>query len=134
MLSEGTVAHATLKLPFDPSTPGEARASLERFLSERTVDADLVDHALIVVSELVANALQHGSPDARGRMRIDVSLDERRLLVSVWDAGEATALIVSDPAPDATDGRGLLIIDRVSKRWSVDRRDGTRVSVELSIA
>jgi hypothetical protein len=38
------------------------------------------------------------------------------LLVEVWDNSDWLP-VQQDPVPDATSGRGLLLVDEVSKEW-----------------
>jgi serine/threonine-protein kinase RsbW len=125
---------AAVRFRFVASTPTEARAELESFLSGHGCESEFVDHALICVSELIANAVQHGSPDDEGHMHVEWGLDEGRLIVSVRDAGEGTAIAAGLASVDDTSGRGLQIIDRLAATWRVDRTNGTCVSVELLIA
>jgi len=66
-----------------------------------------------VVSELVANAVEHGV----GQVTLTLWLDEGRLRGEVADAGTGTPAspMPSQAAPDR--GRGLMIVDALSERW-----------------
>lgn len=85
--------------------------------------ADLTDDelgdCLLVVTELVANAYDHGR-DPR-RVRLDRSLDPCSVRVEVDDAGDGEMVLGrSRVAPHR--GRGLVIVDNLSRAWGVVRR------------
>ena len=68
------------------------------------------DDALLVVSELATNALQHGLGDVVVRAEID---DDRAIQLSVTDSGdELPALQPVDP--DRVGGLGLRIVDQLA--------------------
>ena len=52
----------TIRLPFALSTAGIARTKLAGFLTVQRVDPVVMDDALIVLGEMLANALCHGVP------------------------------------------------------------------------
>jgi hypothetical protein len=70
------------------------------------------DEAILVVSELAANALSH----ARSAFTVALQRDGGAVVVEVSDASPAPPAITMPP-PDAADGRGLLIVDRVARAW-----------------
>lgn len=89
---------------------------------------DLVETAVLLVSEIVTNALLHaGTP-------IDVSatVDGRGLRVEVGD-GSLHLPTRRRYAPTAGTGRGMLMLERMVDDWGVSRRrDGKTVWFELS--
>jgi anti-sigma regulatory factor (Ser/Thr protein kinase) len=90
--------------------------------------ADLVDDVSTLVSELVSNAVLH----ARTQMLLTVKAAGAGLRVEVADA---SGLMPRFAGADlrAISGRGLLLIDRLSSRWGVDRlpHGGKVVWVEI---
>ena len=128
-------AHDVLRFPFARSTPGIARTKLAGFLTVNHVASSRIDDALIVLSEMVANAVAHGRPAADGTMEIAWTIDvDRQLLeISVHDGGEGASLEPIDFDEDSLSGRGLSIINRVADRWWVDMSAGTRVGAELAL-
>ncbi|WP_375001370.1 ATP-binding protein [Aeromicrobium sp. CTD01-1L150] len=137
--SSGGAASTTrdrVRLPFHASTPSIARTKLAAFLTIHRADASVIDDALIVVSEMIANAVSHGEPDTEDTIEICWSLDRSRglLELSVHDAGESAALEPIDFDEDSLSGRGLSIISRVADRWWVDVSHGTTVNAELALA
>ncbi len=123
-----------LRLPFEPSTPSIARTKLAGFLTINRVPSALIDSALIVLSEMLANAVSHGDPGDDGLIEMRWAIKGGLLELSVRDAGEGAALKPVDFDADSLSGRGLSIISRIADRWWVDISDGTWVNAELSVA
>ena len=104
-------------------------------LVRREIQAMLIGHQrlddlLLVVSELVTNALLHGSesPGALVGVRI-VRLPFGNLYVRVIDQGRRGSVRppVSRPGADEDAGLGSLIVDRLVRRcWSRRTRTGGR--------
>lgn len=128
------LTHDTICLPFVMSTPGIARTRLAAFLTVHRASSAEIDDALIVISEMIANAVSHGAPDADGSMEISWSLNGDLLELSVQDSGQGGSLKPVDFDEDSLSGRGLSIINRVADRWWVDMTAGTRVNAELNLA
>lgn len=123
-----------IRLPFESSTPGIARTKLAAFLTINRIDLDIIDNALIVLSEMIANAVSHGTPDTDGTMEVAWSIADGHLALSVRDAGRGTDLVPRPFDEDSLGGRGLSIISRVAESWSVDLSEGTCVRAELTLA
>jgi len=72
------------------------------------------DHwaAELLVSELVANAIEHAGSEAD--VTVSVSLGPVR--VSVTDGGAGEVVVVHGPA-DAERGRGMQLVDALAARW-----------------
>ena len=90
-----------------------AREFVRRHLAEHELSY-LADEVQLVVSELVTNALMH----ARTPFRVALRAVDRSVMVEVRDGSP------SDPSPgDArhldTGGRGLAIVDQLSRDWGV---------------
>jgi anti-sigma regulatory factor (Ser/Thr protein kinase) len=109
----GTVALAAL-----PTSPFRARRYTRSFLDSCPgISADVTGTAELIVSELVTNAVRSGGgPDAS---LIVLSLWNFRevLLIEVYDA-DRTPPILSSAADHAENGRGLMLVDALSKEWS----------------
>ncbi|WP_440100819.1 ATP-binding protein [Streptosporangium sp. H16] len=85
--------------------------------------------ALLLVSELVTNALRH----AWGPIRLAVSYQEGMLRCEVDDANPALPY-VRDAHGDDEGGRGLYLLDLLSDRWGSERTSLGKVSwFELSV-
>ncbi|MBC7632182.1 ATP-binding protein [Aeromicrobium sp.] len=124
-------AHDTICLPFVSSTPSVARTRLAAFLTVHRASDVVLDNALIVISEMIANAVSHGVPTPDGTIEISWSLNGTLLELSVYDAGVGGSLTPVEFDEDSLSGRGLSIINRVADRWWVDMSTGTRVNAEL---
>jgi len=126
--------HDTIRLPFVASTPGVARTRLAAFLTVNRASAEVIDNALIVISEMIANAVCHGVPTSDGTIEISWAINGTLLELSVYDAGKGGSLKPIDFDEDSLSGRGLSIINRVADRWWVDMSTGTRVNAELGLS
>jgi serine/threonine-protein kinase RsbW len=129
----GVMPHETVRLPFAPSTPGIARTRLAAFLTRQHASNTVIDDALIVISEMIANAVSHGVPGLDGTIEISWSINGTLLELSVLDGGIGGHLKPIDFDEDSLSGRGLSIISRVADRWWVDMSAGTRVNAELAL-
>ncbi|MFJ8588871.1 SpoIIE family protein phosphatase [Streptomyces sp. NPDC093595] len=90
-----------------------------------------VDMALLVVSELVTNAIAH----TRGEVRLDLTLAGDRLRVAVNDASPRAPVKSASVDWEATGGRGLLLVEALSTSWgSVPLSGGKQVWSELALS
>jgi anti-sigma regulatory factor (Ser/Thr protein kinase) len=113
-----------------PASPASARAA-RSFLRDALpgeAEADLTDVILLLVTELVTNAVIH----ARTSVHIQVALRGEVVRVDVQD--EAPEPPVRQPAsPEALNGRGLLLLDKLADRWGFEPRpSGKTVWFEVS--
>ncbi|MGI8900863.1 MAG: PAS domain S-box protein [Nocardioides sp.] len=100
-----------------PASVREARG-LTRDLLQDADREDLVDNALLLVTEVVTNALLHAGTS------IDLSavLGEDGLRVVVAD-GSPHLPVRRRYGPSAGTGRGLMILDQLVDDWGVEQRD-----------
>jgi anti-sigma regulatory factor (Ser/Thr protein kinase) len=103
-----------LNLPHTVQAPGIARRSLADWLTS-AVEADELDTARLLVSELVTNAVVHG----HGDIMLRATLDEDRLLVEVIDQGGGFELTLRQQDFASIGGRGLAIVDAEASRWGI---------------
>ena len=126
-------AEASVTLRAEPEAAARARALLERTLEDAGVEASRRFEALLVTSELVANAVTHGSRPG-DEISLDVSLEGTLLRIAVRDAarrgGIPSALTRDEQRPA---GRGLAVVDWLAE-WSERIVDGRReVRAELTL-
>ncbi|MEV6736488.1 ATP-binding SpoIIE family protein phosphatase [Streptomyces sp. NPDC051104] len=130
-----TVVRATL--PGSPLAAGTARRLVRAALSEwdRAAEPDavterLADDALLVVSELVTNAVIHAGTDVELVCRLmDAQGESAGLLVEVSDHHPSRAV-----RDDGTErpygipeyGRGLRLVSSLSTAWGISYRTGTK--------
>lgn len=106
----------------------QARSAVRAALAGRRDDG--VETAVLLTSELVANALLHGGSAAT----LVIRTDGERLRVEVIDTGSDGALVPLDVDSDAEHGRGLKIVDALATAWGVDpRHPGKAVWFELAL-
>jgi len=103
-----------VNLPPTVQAPGIARRSIADWL-EPAVDADQLDTARLLVSELVTNAVVHG----HGEIMLRATLDDNRLLVEVIDEGRGFERTVRQQDFASIGGRGLAIVDAEASRWGI---------------
>jgi anti-sigma regulatory factor (Ser/Thr protein kinase) len=89
-----------------------------------------IDDAQLVVAELIANAIDH----AHTNIGVSVARMGNAIRIEVDDDDRTGRPLVQHPDPLSETGRGLLIVDRVSLRWGVDRHwgDGKTLWAELA--
>jgi anti-sigma regulatory factor (Ser/Thr protein kinase) len=126
-------AEASLKLPAEPATVGRARAVLERTLEQAGIDEGRRFEALLVTSELVTNAVTHGSKPG-DEIGVEVSLEGSRLRIGVRDVAHGRTMPVSLSRDEQrADGRGLALVEWLAD-WSEQIVDGRReVRAELML-
>ncbi|MFI5794445.1 SpoIIE family protein phosphatase [Streptomyces sp. NPDC051677] len=111
-----------------PEASRHARRFTRRTLRAWGVTDALMDSALLVVSELVTNALVHTG----GQVRLDITLINQRLRVAVTDVSPRTPVKPTDLGWEATGGRGILLVEAVSEAWgTVPVSGGKQVWSEL---
>ncbi|MFF4545012.1 SpoIIE family protein phosphatase [Streptomyces sp. NPDC001435] len=96
-----------------PEAARHARRFTKRTMRTWGVPADDLDTVLLVVSELVTNALVHTD----GQVRLDLTLVNHRLRVAVADASPRTPMKPTNIGWEATGGRGILLVEAVSVAW-----------------
>lgn len=120
---------SVLELPKALTSAALARRFVTATLTDWSL-APLIDPALLVASELAANAVTH----ADSAFRIQLSLTARTLRIDVVDFGDGTP----EPQPPSTTdehGRGLLLIDALTTAWGIEEgpQHGKLVWAELSL-
>ena len=119
--------HATIDLRRDLGSVIQAR----RFVRETFAGWGIsraVDDALIVVSELVTNAITHADSPCQVRL----SIDDTSVRVEVLDDGVGTP-DPQPPSPTSEHGRGLHLISALTAAWGIEQipDDGKIVWAEL---
>ncbi|MER6491013.1 SpoIIE family protein phosphatase [Streptomyces griseorubiginosus] len=113
-----------------PQAAGHARRFTRRVLRGWGVRGEPLETALLVVSELVTNALVHTD----GRVRLDLTLVGHRLRISVTDASPRTPAKPTSIGWEATGGRGLLLVETVSATWgTLPVSGGKQVWSEIAV-
>lgn len=129
----GTQRHAAdpgvrrreLRLPDDPSAPRRARALLQAAAQEWDVDEELYHDAAMVVTELVANAVDHARTPSTMTVRLD---EDGGLSVAVRDGSPGSSPGPAPVDPTAPRGRGMQMVAALAASWGVTQHvDGKTV-------
>ena len=116
-----------LVLPIDGRSVATARGFLRNLLDGHPTTS--TDDAVLMVSELVTNAVRH----AHTLLRVVVCLVGQRLRVEVRDDDPALP-VTPNLEHHATSGRGLRIIDDLADQWGITpNTDGKTVWFELHL-
>jgi signal transduction histidine kinase len=122
----------TLLVPHAGTSAFDARHALLPELQEHGVPADIADDALLVLSELVGNAVSHGRPSEGDHIRVSWWVAGGSVHLEVCDGGpglpgdagvarlgarsRGDISAVEVPVADES-GRGLPIVDLLTARW-----------------
>jgi len=104
-----------LVLPADATAPGRARLFLRAATQEWGIGDDLAQDAAMVITELVANAVDH----ARSESTLSVGVKRGTLCVAVRDARPGPVPRPAPIDPTAPRGRGLQMVDALTSAWGV---------------
>lgn len=121
---EGTRV-ATLWVRHAPSSAAVARRSVAAAFQKAGLSSDQAFDAALIASELVGNAVRHGSPLPSGHLAVEWSFGHEGYTISVTDGGTVAGEIAAREA-DSLDvsGRGLMIVAALSQDWGVASEDG----------
>jgi anti-sigma regulatory factor (Ser/Thr protein kinase) len=112
-------------LPKSPGSAALARQFLEPLRQE--VSVQVLENARLLVSELVANSIEHVHED--GEIELRYELAGGVLRVEVLDSGPGFSPPRRQPGSDR--GWGLHFVDRLASRWAIDTEGRARVWFEL---
>ncbi|WP_049564356.1 ATP-binding protein [Streptomyces sp. SBT349] len=122
-----------IRLPSQPSSARIARRLTQRQLQHRwMLPPELTQDAVLLVSELVGNAVLHAGAPAFG-----LRIRRRRgwIRIEVRDPSRALPCQLPVCAMDVTSGRGLFLVDTLADRWGVDLLPhGKRTWFDMRIA
>ena len=113
--------HCHMWLDSTASSVARARSVTRSYLAQSDRRFTEVDNAVLVVSELVSNAVQHAKK--HGDIQLVMAVHEGCLHVEVLD-GDPSPPREEAPGRDQEHGRGLRIVDRLSDRWGWEPVDG----------
>ncbi|WP_171074212.1 ATP-binding protein [Nonomuraea basaltis] len=108
-------------LPSVPAGVSEARSLVRAELTGWGMEK-LIDDCLLIVSELVTNAVQHGG--SAYALRLEGREDQ--LYGEVFDPGDGEPRRCS-PGVDDLSGRGLQIVAAIADDWGVTAADGGKI-------
>lgn len=143
-MPEALTAPVWIHLPTNLEFVRPGRKMIEALLYGQGWEEDDVEEAALVATELLQNAIEHGSRnDGTEVARVRVSVAERAVELVVVDPGtgkDPADLIERDvtvPVPlDSPRGRGLFLINRLAVNFVRARDDagGARVHARVECA
>jgi anti-sigma regulatory factor (Ser/Thr protein kinase) len=92
-----------------------ARDHVARLVTDNGLAA-LLDEAELVASEIITNAIVHGSP-AGLAVLLEVSVAAAAVRVSVLDYSDHVPVLDEQPTDTAESGRGLHLVNSLTKSW-----------------
>lgn len=102
-----------------------ARREVDRLAGE--VDEEQLEVLRLLVSEMVSNSIRHA--EGSRSVEVRVRLGRRSIRLEVEDRGPGFR--PPRAAPSASGGWGLVIVDRLARRWGV--RSGPKTTVWLEL-
>jgi anti-sigma regulatory factor (Ser/Thr protein kinase) len=121
-----------VRLPCDAYAPAAARIVVAQALRDR-VAADVLDSALLVVSELVTNSVRHSGASPEDAVIVRIGPSPALVRLEVEDAGRRGVIAPRLPDPNGGGGFGLQLVQALSDRWGLERvaAGGTIVWAQL---
>lgn len=113
----GDPAHEEVRLPSRPESAATARRLTQTVLQKQwSLSPQLAEHAVLLVSELVGNAVRH-----TGARTFGLRMLRRRgwIRIEVRDPSRGLPCLMPVHELDVS-GRGLFLVDKLSDRWGVD--------------
>jgi anti-sigma regulatory factor (Ser/Thr protein kinase) len=130
MLSDAPVD----RVAFDLVGGLEAAATARRAVvaSDGHLPGAVRDDVLLLVTELVTNAVRHAGVGPDESLRVELQRWPQRVRVDVVDCGADLTPVRPRLSRDDPGGWGLVLVDRIAARWGVGRGPSfTRVWFEL---
>jgi len=129
----GVGTAGTVLLPCAPASVAVARRRLAAELTAAGVFDGVVGDAVLVVSELLSNAIRHARPLPGAKLLLAWALDDGAVEVAVSDGGASTRPMTAQATVSSLGGRGLDIVEYLARSWGV-RTDDTGLTVWAVVA
>jgi anti-sigma regulatory factor (Ser/Thr protein kinase) len=86
----------------------------------------------LLVSELATNSVRHSGVADSDELSLEAAVEPDCVRVRLYDPGEGfEACTPAPPATGSDGGYGLVLLDRLSDRWGVQRDNGFSVWFEV---
>jgi anti-sigma regulatory factor (Ser/Thr protein kinase) len=123
----------TVLLPCVPASVAVARRRLAAELTAAGIFDGVVGDAVLVVSELLSNAVRHARPLPGSKLLLAWAVDDGAVEVAVSDGGASTRPMTAQATVSSLGGRGLDIVGYLARSWGV-RTDDTGLTVWAVVA
>ena len=121
-----------LSIAGGPRAPERARACLQS--AADWLPEEVERNLLLLTCELVNNSVLHGRASENDMIEIELRRTDTGVLAEVSDRGPGFAPKERDKDLDEPGGWGLVLVDRMAKRWGVEHDGRTSVWFELATA
>ena len=109
--------------------PRAARRAIAECCTRASTGPECAEHAVLLTSEVVTNALRHGT----GQVRVDCDADDVVVRVEVGD-DDGGRPHVRRVGTDDESGRGMFLVDALASAWGVtDTAHGKVVWFEVPV-
>ena len=127
VLSTSQIAPSeTLLVDHGALSAARARGELAADLRRRGLPPTLVEDAVLVLSEILSNAVRHARPlPESNRLRLRWHVDRDGVDIEVTDGGASTRPRILVHGRTNTTGRGLGIVAALTSEWGVAEQDAT---------
>ena len=108
-----------------------ARRAVREELQDALPQRKLADVELII-SELATNSVRHAGCEDADEISMEADVQPDRVRVRLYDPGEGFEAHTPEPPKTGSGGGyGLVLLDRLSDRWGVQRENGFSVWFEV---
>jgi anti-sigma regulatory factor (Ser/Thr protein kinase) len=111
-----TTTTAVAAFAAEPASAGAARRFVRHILDRNEADADLIEQAELVVTELVTNSVIHTG----GGPTVSLHIDGGSVRIDVQDCASTPPLLNMTDG-DAAHGRGLRLVEATARAWGVEQ-------------
>jgi anti-sigma regulatory factor (Ser/Thr protein kinase) len=110
--------HRVVHLEPTVAAPAQARRVVRSALAA-SLSGETTDLAELLTSELVTNAIRHGS----GQVMLSLNCGDGVLAISVSDDAASMPFVQPDDELLAIGGRGVRMVQRLAQEWGVTPRE-----------
>jgi anti-sigma regulatory factor (Ser/Thr protein kinase) len=100
----------------EPESVPRARRWFRKFITPYN-PACSIDDCVLMISELVTNAIRYGRSDDPWTVRVEWYREGTSLRVNVHNPGFPANVRLRRPEADDAHGRGLLLVDSIADSW-----------------
>jgi anti-sigma regulatory factor (Ser/Thr protein kinase) len=120
------------RLPYSTTAAKRARRLADDFVRDHGSDARVAEF-LVMVSEVVANAVRYGEPEADGRIGLRLEAEGSTLRAVVTDAGPDFTFDRGVLDPSERQHLGLALVDELADRWGLSLDGKKAVWFEMDV-